>query len=63
MRLIIPDPHPAKAIFTRNGVKLANVSHTMGLSYAHTIRLLNGQERCSPDLDSKFSKLAASLEK
>jgi hypothetical protein len=50
----LPQPHPAKLVFTLHNVPVAAVARFLGLSTSYVCCLLNGTARVSPDNDKKL---------
>lgn len=62
LKKIKPTPHPASAIFKKNQIPLSAIATAVNLSYGHVCSILSGIRPATPEIDSKLSKLAESLE-
>jgi hypothetical protein len=63
IREFLPQPHPAKQLFTLHRIPVAAVARFLGLSTSYVCSLLNGFARVSPDVDKKLKEFASMVER
>ena len=60
--LIKPTPSRFKAELNSRGIPASNVAPYLGFSYPHTVNLLNGVSRISPEVEEKLQALLDQLD-
>ena len=55
------EQHPAKRIFKKHSVSVAQVAQALELSFPYTCQLLSGAIRCTSENQKKLDELISSL--
>ena len=57
-----PKPTKFKAILKKYGIPVSNIAPYLGFSYPHTLNLLNGISRITPEVREKLDAIVIQLE-
>lgn len=57
-----PRPTKFKKILKRHGIPVAHIAPAIGLTYSHTLNILNGISRITPAVEKKLDEIINQLE-